>query len=29
MCVLLIKVPIRTKSGNLLNDPRIVVIFLG
>ena len=22
MCVLLIKVPIRTKSGNLFNDPR-------
>ena len=24
MCVLSIKVPIRKKSGNLLNDPRIL-----
>ena len=25
MCVLSIKVPIRTKSGNLFNDPRIYI----
>ena len=25
MCVLSIKVPIRKKSGNLFNDPRILV----
>ena len=27
MCVLSIKVPIRKKSGNLFNDPRIYVCF--
>ena len=25
MCVLSIKVPIRKKSGNLINDPRIYI----
>ena len=28
MCVLSIKVPIRKKSGNLFNDPRIYIFFL-
>ena len=28
MCVLSIKVPIRKKSGNLLNDPRIKYIYI-
>ena len=27
MCVLSIKVPIRKKSGNLSNDPRIYVMY--
>ena len=27
MCVLSIKVPIRKKSGNLFNDPRILNIY--
>ena len=27
MCVLLNKVPIRKKSGNLLNDPRIYIVM--
>ena len=27
MCVLSIKVPIRKKSGNLFNDPRIIKIY--
>ena len=27
MCVLLIEVPIRKKSGNLFNDPRICITF--
>ena len=27
MCVLSIKVPIRKKSGNLLNDPRIYIFL--
>ena len=26
MCVLSIKVPIRKKSGNLFNDPRIILL---
>ena len=25
MCVLLIKVPIQNKSGNLFNDPRVYI----
>ena len=29
MCVLSIKVPIRKKSGNVFNDPRILFILLG
>ena len=28
MCVLSIKVPIRKKSGNLFNDPRIIIMYL-
>ena len=28
MCVLSIKVPIRKKSGNLLNDPRICFLVV-
>ena len=28
MCVLSIKVPIRKKSGNLINDPRICISSL-
>ena len=28
MCVLSIKVPIRKKSGNLFNDPRIYLIYM-
>ena len=28
MCVLSIKVPIRKKSGNLFNDPRIYIYIL-
>ena len=28
MCVLSIKVPIRKKSGNLFNDPRIYILLL-
>ena len=27
MCILLIKVPIRKKSGNLFNDPHILNIY--
>ena len=29
ICVLSIEVTIRTKSGNLFNDPRMKVMFLG
>ena len=28
ICVLLIKVPIRKKSGNLFNDPRIYLLII-
>ena len=28
MCVLSIKVPIRKKSGNLFNDPRICLVYI-